>query len=102
MSYFHHIKSSTMKKSIVCTLFLWALALAGYAQTFSVTPKGLQCSKVPTWPLTHTKKPCDLQVTASGKASGNNGTTNTTGTKPATALPAIPLIKLWLMTEDDN
>lgn len=101
MSYFHHIKSSTMKKSIVCTLFLWALALAGYAQTFSVTPKGLQCSKVPTWPLTHSKKPGDVPTTPSNKTTGNN-TTGSTGTKPASAVPAIPLIKLWLMTEEDN
>ena len=77
MSYFHHIKSSTMKKSIVCTLFLWALALAGYAQTFSVTPKGLQCSKVPTWPLTHSKKLRYVPATPYNKPAGKHTTGST-------------------------
>ena len=81
-------------------MLLWVFALAGYAQTFSVTPKALQCTNVPTWPITHTKKPNNLQLNATTKTTNAGATA--AATKPTTAVPAIPLIKLWLMTDDDN
>ncbi len=91
-------------KAFICTIALWVTALAGYSQSFSVPmPKGL-CSNVPTWPLTHTKKPDNLQLNATSKTSTNASSTPA-ASKPASAVPAIPLIKLWLMTEskdDDN
>jgi len=91
-----------MKKALVFTLILWAAALTGYAQSFSVPiPKALQSSSVPTWPVNHTVKPNNLQLTSTSK--------NVTATLPSappkqtiTAVPALPLIKLWLITEDDN
>ncbi|RYF84623.1 MAG: hypothetical protein EOO03_14540 [Chitinophagaceae bacterium] len=92
-------------KAFICTIALWAVALAGYSQSFSVQmPKALQCSNVPTWPVSHSKKPNNLQLSSTAKNTATPGTTTTS--KPATAVPAIPLIKLWLMTEgskdDDN
>jgi len=87
-------------KALLCTLALWIVCLAAYSQSFTVpTPKGLQCSSTPTWPLNHTKKPSNLQLNATSK-TGSAGNTSTA--KPATAVPAIPLIKLWLMTEGNS
>ena len=90
-------------KAFICTIALWVIALVGYSQSFSVPmPKGL-CSNVPTWPLNHTKKPDNLQLSSTSKTNNNNN--STPAAKPASAVPAIPLIKLWLMTEskdDDN
>lgn len=91
-------------KAFICTAALWVIALTGYSQSFSVPmPKGL-CNNVPTWPLTHSKKPDNLQLNATSKTG--TATTTTPAAKPASAIPAIPLIKLWLMTEsskeDDN
>lgn len=91
-------------KAFVCTISLWVLALGAYSQSFSVPmPKVLQCSNVPTWPVNHTKKPDNLQLNSTSKTTGTTPTT--TAAKPTSAVPAIPLIKLWLMTEskdDDN
>lgn len=95
-----------MKKALLCTLILWSVALFGYAQSFSVPmPKGLQCSNVPTWPLNHTKKPNTLQLNSTSKTGSVAG--STPAAKQLPAIPALPLIKLWLMTEgntkdDDN
>ena len=91
-------------KAFICTIALWVVAVAGYSQSFSVQmPKALQSSNVPTWPLTHTKKPNNIQLEATSKTtSGSTGSNS----KPASSIPAIPFIKLWLMTEsnkeDDN
>ncbi|RYY49435.1 MAG: hypothetical protein EOO06_07175 [Chitinophagaceae bacterium] len=91
-------------KALVCTLGLWTIALAGYSQSFSVQiPKVLQCSNTPTWPLAHTKKPNNLQLNATSKTAAAAAAP----AKQSGAVPATPLIKLWLMTEgnikeDDN
>ena len=89
-----------MRKAIFCTLILWSVALFGYAQSFSVPmPKGLQCSNVPTWPLNHTKKASTLQINSTSKT----GTAASTPVaKPVTAVPVLPFIKLWLMTESNS
>lgn len=92
-------------KAFICTIALWVIAVAGYSQSFSVPmPKGLCSNNVPTWPLNHTKKPDNLQLNSTSKANNNSNSTPA-ASKPASAVPAIPLIKLWLMTEskdDDN
>ncbi|RYY70730.1 MAG: hypothetical protein EOO13_05645 [Chitinophagaceae bacterium] len=86
-------------KAIICTIGLWVIALAGYSQSFSVPmPKGLQCSNTPTWPLTHSKKPNNLQLNATSKT----GAVTAPHSKPASMITAMPLIKLWLMTETNN
>ncbi|MBC7934431.1 MAG: hypothetical protein H7Y86_03590 [Rhizobacter sp.] len=88
-------------KAFLCTLALWVVCLAGYSQSFSVPmPKGLQCNNVPTWPLNHTKKPSNLQLNATSKTGTNSS--SSVPAKPSTAVPAIPLIKLWLMTEGNS
>lgn len=90
-----------MKKAVICTLILWSIALFGYAQSFSVPmPKGLQCSNVPTWPLNHTtKKSNTFQINGTSKTGTAS---NTPAARPVTAVPALPFIKLWLMTESNN
>lgn len=84
-----------MKKTIFCTALLWAIALCGYAQSFSVPkPKGLQCGDMPSWPIVHSdKKP---STPASAK------TTSTNASKPVTSVPLLPMIKLWLMSEPSS
>lgn len=87
-------------KAFICTAVLWVIALTGYSQSFSVPmPKGL-CNNVPTWPLTHSKKTDNLQLNATSKTGSAN--TVAPAVKPASAIPAIPLIKLWLMTESNS
>lgn len=94
-------------KTFICTFSLWVLALGAYSQSFSVPmPKALQCPNVPTWPVTHSKKPSNLQLNGTSKNSTNSNS-GTPSAKPVAAVPAIPLIKLWLLTEgaskdDDN
>lgn len=86
-----------MKKTILCTILLWALAITGYAQSFSVPrPKGLQCGDMPSWPISHSKKNTTLP--------GNTTTKNAqqANAKPVTSVPLLPLIKLWLMSEPSN
>jgi hypothetical protein len=84
-----------MKKTIFFTLFLWAVAITGYAQSFSVPkPKGLQCGDMPSWPIAHSKKNNAAPATGSSKNAG--GSVNA---RPVTSLPLIPMIKLWLISE---
>lgn len=88
-------------KAFICTAGLWVIALAGYSQSFSVPmPKGLQCGNVPSWPLNHSKKPSNLQLNSTLK--NNSSSTPAPAAKPSGAVPAIPLIKLWLMTESNS
>ena len=88
-----------MKKTIVFTVFSWAIALAGYAQTLRVPmPKGLQCNDIPTWPITHSKK-SNSETTA--KSSTTTAAQPSTS-RPVTALPALPIIKFWLIAEANN
>jgi len=83
-----------MKKAILFTLFLWAVAITGYAQSFSVPkPKGLQCGDMPSWPIAHTKKN-NTATTANATKGGGQATGKT-----ASSLPLIPMIKLWLISE---
>ncbi|MFT3980587.1 MAG: hypothetical protein QM687_08970 [Ferruginibacter sp.] len=87
-----------MKKAILFTVCSWAIALAGYAQTLRVPmPKGLQCNDIPTWPITHTKKSNSETTVKTSTTTAQPSTS-----KPVTALPALPIIKFWLIAEANN